>query len=68
MFVQAFITWLHAVDVGGQHNLEEGQGLIEYAMIMIFVAVLVVALLTVLGPTVANMFENIYSSMKGAGA
>ena len=37
---------------------ERGQGLVEYGMIIILVAIVVLALLTVFGPAVGNMFSN----------
>lgn len=41
---------------------EEGQGLLEYALILILVAMVVLALITVLGPTVGNLFSNVMSA------
>ncbi len=38
---------------------EEGQGLVEYALILLLVAVVVVAILTLLGPAVGNVFSQI---------
>jgi pilus assembly protein Flp/PilA len=38
---------------------EEGQGLVEYALILVLVAVIVIAILTILGPTIGNVFSNI---------
>ncbi|NDJ54835.1 MAG: pilus assembly protein, partial [Chloroflexi bacterium] len=32
---------------------EEAQGLVEYALILVLVAVVVIAILTILGPTIA---------------
>lgn len=42
---------------------EKGQGLIEYAIILSLVALLVIAVLWLLGPTVANSYSSISSSM-----
>ena len=42
---------------------EKGQGLVEYALILVLVAVVVIAVLTLLGPLVRNVFEKINSSM-----
>ena len=36
-----------------------GQGLVEYALILIFVVVVVVLLLYVLGPSVGNLYSNV---------
>ena len=38
---------------------EAGQGLLEYALIIILVAVVVMALLIIFGPAVGNIFSNI---------
>jgi pilus assembly protein Flp/PilA len=38
---------------------EEGQGLVEYALILVLVAVVVIAILTLLGPAIGNVFSTI---------
>jgi pilus assembly protein Flp/PilA len=38
---------------------EMGQGLAEYAMILVLVAVVVIAVLALLGPIIGNIFSNI---------
>ncbi len=38
---------------------EEGQGLVEYALILVLVAIVVIAILLLLGPVVGNVFSNI---------
>jgi len=38
---------------------EEAQGLVEYALILVLVAVVVIAILTLLGPAIGNVFSNI---------
>lgn len=42
---------------------EDAQGLVEYAMILVLVAVVVIALLAILGPAIGNMFSNIVSTI-----
>ena len=42
---------------------EKGQGLVEYAIIMVFVAIVVIAIMRVLGPKVGNTFSTIASSL-----
>jgi pilus assembly protein Flp/PilA len=37
----------------------KGQGLVEYALILVFVAVVVIVVLAILGPAVGNAFSNI---------
>jgi pilus assembly protein Flp/PilA len=41
----------------------EGQGLVEYALIIVLVAIAVIALLTLLGGQVGNVFSKITSSL-----
>lgn len=36
-----------------------GQGLVEYALILILIAVVVIVILALLGPAVGNIFANI---------
>ncbi len=38
---------------------EEGQGLVEYALILVLVSIVVIAILTLLGPTIGNIFSNL---------
>ena len=38
---------------------EEGQGLVEYAMILAFVVIVLVVVVTILGPQVTNMYEQV---------
>ena len=42
---------------------EQGQGLVEYALILVLVAVVVIAALTIMGPLVRNVFSTINSSL-----
>ena len=42
---------------------EEGQGLVEYALILVLVAVVVIAVLTLLGPIIGNIFSSINSGL-----
>lgn len=42
---------------------EVGQGLVEYALILVFVSVVMVILLTVLGPGIRNIYTNIVTSI-----
>ena len=42
---------------------EDGQGLVEYALILVLVAVVVIAILTLLGPAVGNVFLQIMNSI-----
>jgi pilus assembly protein Flp/PilA len=42
---------------------ERGQGMVEYAMILVLVAVVVIIALTIMGPLVSNMFNSISASL-----
>ena len=42
---------------------EEGQGLVEYALILVLVAVVVIAIMLLLGPVIGNVFSNIVVSI-----
>jgi pilus assembly protein Flp/PilA len=42
---------------------EEGQGLVEYALILVLVAVVVIVILALLGPAIGNIFSNIVNTL-----
>lgn len=42
---------------------EEGQTLIEYALIVVLIAIVVIAGLTLLGPTINQVFQNIDANL-----
>ncbi len=43
---------------------EEGQGLVEYALILVLIAIVVIGILTVLGNKVSTVFSTINSGLK----
>ncbi len=43
---------------------EKGQGLVEYALILVLVAIVVLAVLLLLGPTVGNVFSNVVANLQ----
>lgn len=43
---------------------EEGQGLVEYALILALIAVLVIAVLTILGQRVENTYCKVEGGLK----
>lgn len=43
---------------------EEGQGLVEYALILVLIAVVVIAVLTLLGGSVRSVFERINEGLQ----
>lgn len=56
MFRMAF-NWT-AVQLRALKN-EEGQGMVEYALIIAFIAIVVIAGLVILGPAIKDMFVDI---------
>ena len=44
---------------------QEGQGLVEYALILVLVAIVVIAIMAVLGPQIGNIFSQITTGLGG---
>ena len=42
---------------------EKGQGLVEYALILVLVALVVFAVLILLGPVIGNVFSSLNTSL-----
>lgn len=42
---------------------ERGQGLVEYALILLLVVLVVIAVVTLLGPIVGNLFSRVNSNI-----
>ena len=42
---------------------EKGQGLVEYALILVMVALVVIVILALLGPAVGAVFSNVVSQL-----
>ena len=42
---------------------EEGQGLVEYALILVLIAIVVIIILTALGGIIQNVFSSITSGL-----
>ena len=47
----------------GDFRREQGQGMVEYALILVLIAVVVVLILTTVGKQVKNVFSNISSTI-----
>ncbi|NWJ48676.1 MAG: pilus assembly protein [Chloroflexi bacterium] len=41
----------------------QGQGLVEYALVLMFVAIVVIAILVFLGPQIGTMFSSVTKSL-----
>ena len=44
---------------------EEGQGLVEYALILVLIAIVVIIVLTLLGEQVSAIFQEIAAALGG---
>ncbi len=44
---------------------EDGQGLVEYALILVLVAIVVIVILALLGPQIGNVFSQIVDTLAG---
>jgi len=44
-------------------RVQSGQGLVEYALILVLVAIVVIGLLTIFGTSVKAVFQNIVDSL-----
>ena len=42
---------------------EKGQGLVEYALIPVLVAIVVIVILAIMGPAIGNIFSNIVKAL-----
>jgi pilus assembly protein Flp/PilA len=41
----------------------QGQGLLEYGLIIMLVALIIVIVLTILGPSISNLFSNVVGNI-----
>ncbi len=46
---------------------QEGQGLAEYAIILVLVVLVLVAIVGILGPQIGNMYSEITNGINSAG-
>jgi len=46
---------------------EKGQGLVEYALILVLVAIVVIGVLKLLGPIIGGVFSTVNNSLSGVG-
>jgi len=45
---------------------EKGQGLVEYALILVLVAIVVILVLTAVGEQVGDIFNDVQETLEGA--
>ena len=48
----------------GKFSREEGQGLVEYALIIVLVSIAVITVLGLLGTEIGNVFNSITNTLK----
>ena len=60
MYINLLVQWLQS-----HVESEEGQDLIEYALLVVLIAIVVVAALTALGPIISGVFDNIATELGG---
>ena len=61
--VKGEAAMLSARKVSGGEASERGQGLVEYALILVLVVIVVIVILMLLGPAIGNVFSNIVSNI-----
>ena len=42
---------------------EDGQGLVEYSLLLVLISLVVIVILVLLGPAVGNIFSNLVSNV-----
>ena len=50
------------------HNKDSGQGLVEYALIMLLVAIIVIVALALFGPAIGNLYSSVIQNIQHAQA
>lgn len=57
----------HSSKSSRQHpHGQKGQGLVEYALILVLVAIVSIVILALLGPAVGNVFSNVIANLGGS--
>ncbi len=69
MVVRTLITWLYTTLAtltvpGGEDRHENAQGLVEYALILTFVAVGITLVLVFLAPNLGNIYSGILEALQ----
>jgi pilus assembly protein Flp/PilA len=63
MLVDAYLRLRERLLRPPERDDETGQGMVEYALILILIAVVVIVVLTTLGKRVNNLFSNVSSGL-----
>lgn len=62
MLIHKVLQWMNDLLQEGEQN-EAGQGLVEYALILIMVAVVVLVVAAILGPGIGNIYSNLVATL-----
>jgi Flp pilus assembly pilin Flp len=49
-------------------NRKKGQGLVEYALLLVLVVIIVIVVLLILGPRIGNIFSKVNSALPAASS
>lgn len=63
MLTNLFLRCRETVATALQRDDEDGQGMVEYALILVLIAIVVIAVLNLLGKRVSNLYSNISSGL-----
>jgi pilus assembly protein Flp/PilA len=63
MLTGLYLRFREALNGVLEHDDEDGQGMVEYALILVLIAIVVIVILTVVGKKVENVFSNISSGL-----
>jgi pilus assembly protein Flp/PilA len=63
MLTDAYLRFGEAFKRVLERDEEDGQGMVEYSLILLFIAVVVILVLTVLGKQVSNLYSNVSSGI-----
>jgi len=67
--MQTGIVWIVLlIHAATRRRRQAGQGLVEYALVLMLVAVVAIGILTTLGTDVTSVFQNISDALKGPAA
>jgi len=53
----------HALSRWNSEDDPSGQGLVEYALILVLVVLVVIVVITFLGPWIGNVFSNVVNNL-----
>jgi pilus assembly protein Flp/PilA len=42
---------------------EQGQGIVEYALLLVLVTLVVIVILSLIGPAIGNVFSHLYANV-----